>query len=101
MADYWISFRIAYDSDANYDRRYEGLTKAISECTEEAMWDTNTSLIAIRSTYSIETIGRHLAKALDLRQDHIVLRQIDYKNTAVAGTPGPNFWTFFPDAKQL
>lgn len=101
MADYWISFRIAYDNDASYDRRYNKLIEAIDQCTDEPKWETNTSFVTIRSSHSIATIGLHLAKAIDARQDHIVLRQIDYKNTAVVGSPGDNFWTFFPDAKQL
>jgi hypothetical protein len=101
MADYWISFRIEYDGQAAYEKRYRALEKAISECTGVAMWDATTSFVAIRSEYSILAIGGHLKKAIDPSQDHIVLRQIDYKNTAYVGDPGPNFLTFFPAAQKI
>ena len=101
MADYWISFRIKYDDADSYARRYAALEKAIGECTTSPAWETDTSFVAIRSTHSIETIGGHLGKAIDPTIDHVVLRQIDYKNTAYVGSLGANFATFFPDAKKL
>lgn len=99
MADFWISFRVEYDD--SYDRRYKALAKAIDDCTDYAIWDGTTSFVAIRSKYSIEAIGGHLKKAIDPEQDHVVIRQIDVKNTAYLGNPGGNFLTFFPHAKKL
>ena len=50
MADYWISFRIAYDTAEAYDRRYKALEKAIDDCTEYATWKTDTSFVATPSS---------------------------------------------------
>ena len=101
MADYRISFRIVNDSADSYDRGYAALEAAIEDCTTFGMWKTDTSFVAIRSTYSIEAVGGHLKKAINPAIDHVVIRQIDYKNTAYVGSPGTNFEAFFPDAKKL
>ena len=45
MADYWISFRIKYDTAEGYDRRYAALEKAIDECTEYAEKEKMRSMI--------------------------------------------------------
>jgi len=99
MADYWISFRIA--DDVNYSKRYNALAKAIAECADGGQWDADTSFVCIRSKHSIDSVGQHLKKALNTTTDHLVLRQIDYKETRYVNNPGQGFSAFFPNAKKL
>lgn len=99
MADFWISFRVK--DDANYARRYAALAKAIEECATGGSWSADTSFVCIRSKYSIDAVGQHLRKALNQTTDHLVIRQIDVKETRYINQPGEAFFAFFPVAKKL
>ena len=102
MSDYWISFRLHWDNQTSYDQRYDDLKEAIDAVANGGpVWDTNTSFVAIRSPYTLASIGAHLKSAIDVRKDHVVLRVIGYTNTAYVGSPGQDFHTFFPNALAL
>lgn len=98
MADYWISYRIK--DDGGYSRRYDDLIDAINRHTYY-VWQTDTSLIAIRSESSIDEIGQDLKAQLNNTTDHMVIRQIDYINTRYINDPGDTFLDFFPKAIKL
>lgn len=100
MADYWVSFRITWDTQTSYDRRYKALIEAINIHTY-LVWESDTSLIAFRSDSTIDQIGLDLKAALNWTDDHLVIRQIDYINTRYINEPGPGFLEFFPLAKKL
>lgn len=101
MADYWVSFRVDYTTEAAYNRRYNALAKAIEECATEGSWSADTSFVCIRSKYGINAIGNHLKKALNTTTDHLVIRRIDHKDTRYINDPGDDFEAFFPDAIKL
>ena len=101
MADYWISFRVEFDSEASYNSRYNKLSKAIEECATGGLWETDTSFVCIRSKYGIDAVGQHLKKALNSTTDHLVLRRIDYLSTRYINEPGGGFEAFFPHAIKL
>lgn len=100
MADFWISFRVDYDSKHSYDRRYEALNEAIEQVATGGLWDAQTSFLAIRSKYGIDTITKHLKKPLNA-SDHLVIREIGKVNTRYINDPGDGFDAFFPEAKKV
>ncbi len=100
MADYWISFRIKYDDESSYNKRYNDLIDAINSHATGA-WETDTSFLAIRSESSIDQIGQSLKAALNKTTDHLIIRQIDYISTRYINDPGPGFLAFFPKAIKL
>jgi hypothetical protein len=99
MADHWISFRVK--KDTSYDARYRALVKAIEEIATGGQWSADTSFVCVRSKYSLKTCGEHLKKALNGTTDHLVIRQIGYRETYYINEPGEDFEAFFPDAKKL
>jgi hypothetical protein len=101
MADYWISFRIEYDTPASYQRRYDALDEGLRECATDGMWVSDTSFTAIGSHLNIDTIGQRLKRALNVTTDRLVIRQIDFINTRYINDPGVGFLGFFPKAIKL
>ena len=99
MADYWISFRVT--DDAKYNKRYNDLVDAINECATHGSWDGDTSLVCIRSEYTIGKIGSALKSTLNSTTDHLVIREIGKDSTRYINEPGDGFLDFFPLAKKL
>lgn len=98
MADYWISFRI-HDNNS-YHVRYEALIAQLNANGNE-FWNGDTSMIAIRTSLSIDALGAKLKACLTPSVDRLVMREIGKDNTRYVGDPGEGFLSFFPKAKKL
>ncbi len=101
MLDFWISFRVHYDNQASYDRRYDALIKAIDDVATGGQWAADTSFVCIRSKYAASVVGAHLKKALNSTTDHLVMRRIGFDDTRYINDPGDGFLEFFPKAIKL
>ena len=98
MADYWVSFRIK--DGPSYDRRYKALMAAMDD-HGTGFWNSDTSMIAIRTASTIDALGASLATTLNDDTDHLVMREIGKDSTRYMGEPGDGFLSFFPNAKKL
>tara|TARA_R110000787_G_scaffold281584_1_gene392996 strand:- start:1029 stop:1331 length:303 start_codon:yes stop_codon:yes gene_type:complete len=100
MTKYWATFRLT--SNASYSTRYNALIQAFKEAGSN-FWSEPTSFLAFDSKYDIDDIAQHLKKAIDVRTDVVLIREINVIDSRYVGVPGDlaSLLHHFPEAKKV
>ena len=74
MTVFAITFRITYDNEASYNKRYESLVDAI-KASAGMYWDDPTSFFLITSDLTAPKLASHLVTTsyFDEEQDHLLV----------------------------
>ena len=82
MKTYWLSFRIA--NDTNYDVRYDKLVETI-RVSASKWWLETTAFIVFSSNYEIDALATRVNSAINTAKDVAVIGMPDFKTARVLG----------------
>jgi hypothetical protein len=80
---YWVTFRI--EEIGNAEARRKALYDAVSECANGQWWKEPTSFVLFESDLTIGSIAARLKRAIDLKNDVVLIGMPDFKGGRVIG----------------
>lgn len=100
MHAYWLTYRLA--STGRFAERQERLTRAIGLKAEGMIWQQPTSFMLFRSKLNIDTLARHLKKAIDPTEDVLLLAMPNNKDARLIGALiDHSIYSFFPHIRDV